>query len=310
MLTVLDTFVRVKGHYGGDTGIMDGTPRPAFSALDTIPQEVGPPTQEPPVITPKFEGEDPRRRAIGDTRPHTKWRDLPKSERDRRSVTTCVIQVWNQFGKIPTVEYICNYKHMNREHVEKALRNPQNIADLIEAGIIPDDFTSWEDVLAQREPGLTTKQVNAVRSYFSILEEKKSLGAALAEVDVSVTEWNGWMRDPIFAGYVRDVGSTLYGDRQPTMDMALIREAESGDVPALRLAMEVTGRIKQDKNGVDAGVLLAHVMQIIGRHVDRSTQADIGAEIMTLASTLRGGSTSTVAVAPPVIDQAGRVLDP
>lgn len=289
---------------------MDGLKPPAHTALDTVDQEVGPATQDPPVITPKFEGEDPRRRAVGDTAPHTRWRDLPKFERERRSVTTCVIQVWNQFGKVPSVEYICNYKHMNKEAVEKALRNPQNVTDLISAGILPEDVTSWDDAMGQREPGLTTKQVDAVNAYFSILEEKKSLGVALAEADVTVTAWNGWMRDPIFAGYVRDVGSTLYGDRQPTMDMALIREAEAGDVPALRLAMEVTGRIKQDKNSVDAGMLLARVLEVVSRHVDRPTQAAIGAEIAVLAATLRGGSTSTVAMAPQVIDQAGRVLDP
>lgn len=274
--------------------------KPAPNALDEAPPYVGVGS----TVTPQYTGEDVRKNLNHGG--HVRWRDLPQEERDRRSVITCIVQTWNQYSRLPTVDKISTYKKIDTQAVLGALENPQTIADLITLGVIPDNCQSWEQAVSGGEAGLTTKQVNAVRQYYSLVHNPRTLAAALEEIDVTVQQWDGWMGDPVFAGYVRDLGSRLFGDKQGEIDMALIREAVSGDVPAIKLSMELTGRIKQDKNAVDAGMLMARVLEVISRHCDPATQTQIATELAAIAGAMRGGQ--PMAALPRVIDQTGHAL--
>lgn len=239
-------------------------------------------------------------------RPFVRWKALPPEERARRTVVTCVVQLWNQQGKLPTVARISSYKKMKEDDVRAALDNETTVADLIQLGVLRDDVTSWQQAVAGQDAGLTARQIKAVDAYYARVhsEEKQTIGQALGTIGVSAAEWNGWMKDPVFHAYVTDLGAQLFGDHQGDIDIALIREATSGDVPAIKLAMEVTGRIKQDKNSIDAGMLLARVLEAIERHCDPATQAALAAELASVAVALRSRQTAP----PKIIDQVGRVL--
>jgi len=277
--------------------------RDVTDGLDLAPPYEGAPSGER-VITPQYTGED-YRKGEAEHQAYRRWRDLPLAERQRMSVVTCVVQMWNQFGKLPTIERISNYKKMVPARVAEALENPQTILDLRHHGIIRDDCDDWTQAVSGERAGLTSRQVAAVREYLARTDptDGRSLTQALADAEVTPTEWNSWLKDPIFKGYVLDLGSQVYGDARTDIDIALVREAASGDVPAIRLAMEVTGRIKNDKNAPDPGMLLARIFEIMARHCTPEQQTAIGAEMTALAAILRG---NTAAAAPRVLE--GTVL--
>jgi len=277
--------------------------RDVKDGLDLSPPYEGAPSGER-VITPEYTGED-FRKGEQSHQAYRRWRDLPPSERTRMSVVTCVVQMWNQYGKLPTVERIAGYKKLPPDRVTEALADPRTVADLRHHGILADDCEDWAQAVSGERAGLTARQVAAVREYLARTDpdDKRSLTQALADAEVTPREWNSWLKDPIFKGYVTDLGSRLYADAQTDIDVALVREATSGDVPAIRLAMEVTGRIKNDKNAVDPGMLLARVFEIMARHCTPEQQAAIGAEMTVMAQVLRSNMLPS---APPVI--AGEVV--
>lgn len=271
--------------------------REPVDGLDLSPPYEGSVTGER-VITPQYTGEDVRK----GREPHQgyrRWRDLPAEERIRMSVVTCVVQIWNQSGKLPTAQRIANYKKLPLERVAEALQDAQTINDLRHHGVIGDECDSWEEAVQGERAGLTSRQIAAVREYFARTDptDDRTLTEALKDADTTPREWNAWLQDPVFRNYIYDLGQQVYN--QTDLDIALQREAVSGNVPALRLAMEVTGRIKND-NQVDPNMLVARLIEIMARRVDMATLAEITQEMGQLTQAMRAGN--VIAPTPKVIE--------
>lgn len=266
--------------------------------LDLAPPYEGP-ARDARVITPQYTGDDIRK----GREPHQgyrRWRDLPPEERVRMSVVTCVVQLWNQQGKLPTAARIAAYKKLDQQRVAEALANPETVNDLRRHGIINDEANTWEEAVNGERAGLTKRQIDAVREYFARTapEDDRTLSQALADADTTPTEWNAWLQDPVFRNYVYDLGRSVYD--QTELDIALQREATKGDVPALRLAMEVTGRIKTDKHQVNSEMLIARLLEAVQRHAPLDAQAAIAEDIGAMVQAMR--SNALPSPAPKVIE--------
>lgn len=251
--------------------------------------------------TPMHDGKDPRVVPDATSGNHVRWKDLPEDERNRRSVERKVLWIWRQHGKLPTVQRLAAYAHMDEEVVARALADPVTIANLRADGAIPPDADDWEAATGQRV-ALSGQQLDAIRRIFERVDpdDAATWRQALAEVGVSVREWNGWMRDPLFAAFVRDAGARLFGDHAHAVDIALLRNAVAGDTAAIKLVLEVTGRIKQNRDQVDANMLLARVVEVLRRHLPVGLLEPIIDDLENLAGVL---AHNTVA-APKIIEAA------
>lgn len=234
-----------------------------------------------------------------------RWRDLPRAEQIRRTVEAKLLWLWEMHGRLPTVAYMANYAHMTENDVKMALADAVTIANLRARGAIPPDADDWEQATGERVV-LAGKQVDAVRRILQRVDpdDDKSMRQALQEVDVTVPEWNGWMRDPLFASFVRDSGARLFGDHAHAVDIALLRQAVSGDVGAIKLVLEVTGRLKKD-GGVDTGMLLARVIEVLVRHLPPAQLGPIVTDLETLAGTLLGTPAGQQPALGPIVLQDG-----
>ncbi len=239
-----------------------------------------------------------------------RWRDLPAAERRRRVVERRVLWMWQQAGKLPTTEMLISHTKLDEAHIREALADPITIANLRRDGAISPEADDWEEATGERVM-LAGRQLDAVRRVFERVDpdDPASWRGALGEVGVTVREWNGWMRDPLFASFVRDAGARLFGDHAHSVDIALLRNAVAGDTAAIKLVLEVTGRIKADRNTVDAGMLLARVIEVLVHHLSEAQLQPVIADLENIAGVLGSPAQAALPNSPvrpgPVIDQAG-----
>lgn len=223
--------------------------------------------------------------------PPVRWRDLPPFEQLRRTVEGEIRYVAQRHGRLLNAEAICNRKHWRPERVPDvvaAMNDPVTMANLRAIGVLPDDVDTWEEAGADARCNATPtgRQMSALDSIFARLDptDKRPLRELLAEHDVDLKMWNGWLADPVFAGYVADRMARVLGERAHEVDIALFRRGVAGDVPAIKLILELQGRIKQAGDTVDVNALLARVVEIIDVEVsDRDTKVRIAQRLQALS---------------------------
>lgn len=227
-------------------------------------------------------------------------RDVPVDERLRLRVEEVIRGLWHRNGQRATAARIASYLHKpdQADAIARCMVDPTTIANLRADGVLADEQpgagATWPD----------SRQMNAVRAFCEQVDPDvaTSFTEALASVGVTRREWNGWLRDPVFVAYFRDVAGYLFGDNALAMDAALLKQALSGDVAALKLAYTVTGRLSPE-NAVDPSVLVARVLEVLIRHIpDRGVLEDVAEELKGLAAATGAGRALS---APPVITEEG-----
>lgn len=201
-----------------------------------------------------------------------RFRDLPPHEQLRRKVEDTLRFYGGRYGKLMTASHLCRYLHWPQTRVvevTEAMHDPVTIANLRGLGILPPDVETWDEAVAGNvQP--SREQMDALDAIFGHLDpsEERPLAVLLKEQGVDLIQWNGWLTDPTFGAYVRDRTAAVFGQRAHEVDIALMRKAVSGDVAAMKLILELQGRIKQQGTAVtDVNMILARVVEIIQLHV-------------------------------------------
>jgi hypothetical protein len=228
-----------------------------------------------------------------------RWRQLPVDERLRFKVEGVMRSLWHRHGQRGTAERVAAYLHLPATDVPKvaaAMIDPVTLAALADDGIITDEDLTADGDRATGVAWPSSKQVDAVRAFIEQVDPDvpTSFTEALASVGVTRRQWNGWLRDPVFMAYFRDVAGHLFGDHALAMDAALLKQAMSGDVAALKLAYTVTGRL-EPRNAVDPAVLVAHLLEIVMRHVaDRETLRRCAEDLKAVVAATGAGPVAVV----------------
>lgn len=252
------------------------------------------------------EAEDARLPDAPDTagQPRLRWRDLPPAEQIRRSVEDTVRYYGQRWGKLPTAERICSFKKWPATRipeVQLALQDPVTIANLRRLGILPDDVETWDEGITRAGAQPTRLQMDALDAIFERLDpnDPRPLDVVLKAHGVDLRTWNGWLADPVFGAYVRDRAAAIFGQRAHEVDIALMRRAFAGDVQALKLILELQGRIKRQGDTVDVNMVLARVVEIIQLEVtDPVVQLRIAERLEALSQATAAGQ---LPAGPPVL---------
>lgn len=135
----------------------------------------------------------------------------------------------------------------------------------------------------KRRKGLDTRQMLALQAVMSS-GGKESLNQRLKKIGVARTTWDAWMKDGQFASYVTAMGNDALTEAIPVMKTSLVNLATSGDLNAIRFALEVTGEYNPANQAViEVRTVLAQVVEIISKHVtDPEALTRIGFELSGL----------------------------
>lgn len=184
----------------------------------------------------------------------------PKSVKEKKIQATVdfngfVETYVNQMGKLPSIERIKNeFPELPSRQVE---------ADLKMAAV---KLQAKGYALASRDY-LTPEQLAVANSILN-LADKRSITKKLQDFGVSAAKYGNWKKNPSFNSYLRERSEQLLGDSIADVHLALIDSATSGDVQAIKLLYEITGRHTQNsKQEVNVQMMLVGVLEAVQKHV-------------------------------------------
>lgn len=197
---------------------------------------------------------------------------LPLSINDRE-VLNFVEQYYLIHGSMPEVN-----------EVSASVLLPESvIITIMQTKHVKEALLARGVVLASPGNRLSPEQLacaNLLLDFTDGRSEKKKLG----DLGISTTQYQGWLRNPAFKEYVRRRAEDMLGDNMHTAHTALIDSVRGGDVPALKLYYEMTGRHSSKTVGeMNIQYFMAKVLETIQRHVSPDQMREIAAEFDVLS---------------------------
>lgn len=170
---------------------------------------------------------------------------------------------WHKHGK---------FMPPNDFDLEAALDNPSFIRALANRGIsLPRSEVQikLDEALGIPEHhNLTAQQTAAVLTVVNY-SDKRSRNAKLKELGVSVSTWNGWLKDPKFNEYFMDLANKQFAQALPTAQEQLVRAMENGKVEAIKFYMDLQGKGpgSADAQGHNVRMVLQKLIEVLQLHV-------------------------------------------
>jgi len=127
---------------------------------------------------------------------------------------------------------------------------------------------------------LTPEQILAI-SIITDPSNRKPLNEKLKQAGISHAQYKAWMKQPVFAEKMNEIGEALLGEHIATVHTKLVERASAGEYQAMRLFYEVSGRHDPaQKQMVDVVRIVQLVLETITRHVrDPETLSGITQDI-------------------------------
>jgi hypothetical protein len=189
---------------------------------------------------------------------------------------------------VPTMEACIEHGFITESQYKEAFKKAKFRQELDARGIMLRGLTVPKnsgdvDLLPN---GILTELQLAVANCLLDLTDNRSRKKKLQDFSVSTQTYEAWLRDPAFQHYLRQRTENALGDNIHEAHLALVDRVRGGDVPALKLYYEITGRHAPSKSdNVDVGFVLTRVTEIILKHVrDPEIQAAVGEELVALAT--------------------------
>lgn len=154
----------------------------------------------------------------------------------------------------------------------KAVRSliPQVSREAISRAIAAPEFAEamqLRGVGFSAEQGLSPQQA-AVLNILENFSDGRSLTAKLRDAGVSRTQYNGWLKDPLFRDlYERRIESHLQGAHLSALS-TIMSASENGDLRAAEKVLEINGRYApQNAELQSARAVVQALVEAIQRHV-------------------------------------------
>lgn len=148
-------------------------------------------------------------------------------------------------------------------------------------GVVIRGITDVDD---DEVAGILTPEQLVCANTLLDLTDNRSRKKKLSDLKIPTATYEGWLRDPAFQNYLRQRTEHALGDNLHEAHLSLVDRVKSGDVPALKLYYEITGRhvSGSDKN-IDVQFLLTRILEIVMKYVDDPVKLDaMSAELEAL----------------------------
>lgn len=167
---------------------------------------------------------------------------------------------WHDKGKfIPPVGFKL-YEALQNDSFRRALTNrgirlPKGSGDEVEESAT--DITS-----------ITQQQTAAVLTVVNFAD-KRTRNVKLRDLGISVSTWNGWLKDEAFRNFYFSQASKQFGDALPAAQEALIRAMESGKVEGIKYYMELMGKgpASAESSGHNVRLVIQRLVEVLQLHI-------------------------------------------
>lgn len=184
---------------------------------------------------------------------------------------------WRHSRVASPVDLKLEFKYtISDENYAKYLAKPDNFLHLMNREVpLPQDV----------QPRLKPKQLELIRELVNPAN-KLTLSQKLKSCEVSALAYQNWLNEPLFAAVLYEETNKATNNSRSAIFKALTNEATSGNVPAMKLYLEMSGEYtpKQTLVGTETEFkqLTLKLIEILKRHVDEQTLMLITAELETV----------------------------
>lgn len=198
--------------------------------------------------------------------------------KQQQEFVACYEAFYWQQGRIPAVAELNRAwgTDFTQGQYEKALKH-ESLQKYFQERAIPNPYIE--------QPTLSPKQMDFLRILLDPTDTR-SLHHKLKAVKATQAEHAAWLRDPNYAALVRDETSKLFEDSRSRVFMALSREASAGNVPAMKLYLEMTGDYTPaNKSGTTINVhqdlrfTVQKVLEVLQKHVSTQVLLNVAEEL-------------------------------
>lgn len=184
-------------------------------------------------------------------------------------------------GRTPT-EAELNHRFELEDGVLAAFKiNPLVKKSFSRRGIF---FPAPEDVFSDA-------QMHAVAAMTDIYD-RRSDAKKLSDIGVSTRQWSTWLQDDAFAEYVNSRTEKLLEHATFESHKGLLKGVRNGNVAAVKLAYEVTGRYRpNEEQQIDVRRLLHTFIEVLQKHVKDPTLLHVIAMDLSNVATTESFST-------------------
>jgi hypothetical protein len=143
--------------------------------------------------------------------------------------------------------------------IQKMLDNPLFKKSMDARGIL---------IGSDYKPGHLTVRQMAAAQVMTNPSDRRSEGKRLADLGITVDEWNGWRQNKSFNDFLIGKVERLLADSVHEAHLGLIKGVRNGNVPAIKLLYEITNRYNPDQeNQVNVRLLLGKFVEVIQKYV-------------------------------------------
>lgn len=184
---------------------------------------------------------------------------------DRLEFITLVHYEYTQKGKIDHEEIRTEYGYTKDEY-EGYMKEPALVTALVERGVDARHLilNTDENLKAKISP----LQLMAATRIID-LTDTRSVKKKLQDMGVNTATYQMWLKDPNFSQYLKDQAEKLIGDSQHEALFALMDRVQAGDMKAISLYLELTGRFVPQSASAQSGMAaVGDIQQMIVRIIE------------------------------------------
>lgn len=154
------------------------------------------------------------------------------------------------------------------------------LVDLFEQ---PKFLNALEDrgVSLPGSPGLDPQQLTALAIYLDMtvpMTHAQKLKAA----GITEAKWRGWQKQPEFARRLAALAEDIISEATPVAMQRLAQLVDAGNLPAITLQLELSGRHDRRKETVDVNALLLGIFAVLDEEVDAATLSRISDKVRSM----------------------------
>lgn len=122
---------------------------------------------------------------------------------------------------------------------------------------------------------ITPQQVWAV-SIITNPTNRRPLREKLSQAGITYHTYRAWLNQPAFAKYIKEIGERLLNDHVQDVHTRVVERATNGDIAAMRLYYDLTGRTDSNTNKAvqDLSATVRLLLEVITRNVTDTTTLD------------------------------------
>ena len=137
-------------------------------------------------------------------------------------------------------------------------------------------YLSGHGVPVDGSPTLSPKAVRWIDTLCSA-GDTRPLSQKAKDSNVTMSQHNAWLNNPLFQSALTSRLERILPDERNRVHSALAREASSGNVPAIKLYMQMTGEFSegQSTEKSEAAGLMQGILEILETHVPRNVLSSL-----------------------------------